>query len=109
LKRIAVTFAEKRLERDFEALGAGKYDEQRLYAFLRRAIDDLKRDPLCGTKIPQRLWPRTYTPMRLDNLWKYDLPAGWRLIYTVKSDEIEIVSIILEWFDHKGYERRFKY
>ena len=39
----------------------------------------------------------------------YDLPKGWRLIYSVTRKGVEVLSIILEWFDHKNYERRFKY
>lgn len=35
--------------------------------------------------------------------------SGWRLIYTISGNKIEIVSIILEWMDHKSYERRFGY
>ncbi|MFT4309184.1 MAG: hypothetical protein ACMXYL_01710 [Candidatus Woesearchaeota archaeon] len=46
---------------------------------------------------------------RITNLWKYDLPSGWRLIYTIKTDEVMIISVILEWFSHKDYERRFNY
>ena len=46
---------------------------------------------------------------KVTNLWKYDLPNAWRLIYTVDTDEVMIVAIILEWFDHKDYEKRFKY
>jgi len=46
---------------------------------------------------------------KISNLWKYDLTNGWRLIYTIESDEIRIISIILEWFDHKNYEKRFGY
>lgn len=30
-------------------------------------------------------------------------------MYTVKEDPVEIISIILEWLDHKNYERRFGY
>jgi hypothetical protein len=39
----------------------------------------------------------------------YDLPGGWRLVYTIKEDEITILNVILEWFNHKGYEKRFNY
>jgi hypothetical protein len=50
------------------------------------------------------------TKYRIKNLWKYDLPNGWRLLYTITADnEVEIISAILEWFDHKNYERKFKY
>jgi len=45
----------------------------------------------------------------VDNLWKYDMPEGWRLIYTNVSDEVQILAVLLEWFDHKEYERRFHY
>jgi Txe/YoeB family toxin of Txe-Axe toxin-antitoxin module len=38
------------------------------------------------------------------------MPKGWRLLYTVTSEnEVELISAILEWFDHKEYERRFRY
>lgn len=39
----------------------------------------------------------------------YDLPNSWRLIYTIQTNEVMILNVILEWFNHKGYERRFKY
>ena len=45
----------------------------------------------------------------IDNLWKYDLPNAWRLIYTIETDKIKIINIILEWFNHKNYEKKFKY
>ncbi|MFH1173816.1 MAG: hypothetical protein V1725_01650 [archaeon] len=84
----------------------GTYDEKQLYHFITRAISDLKQNSTCGTKIPKRLWPKEY---QVTNLWKYDLPNAWRLPYTIESDGIVFVSIILEWFSHKEYERRFKY
>lgn len=31
-----------------------------------------------------------------DNLWKYDLPKAWRLIYSVANGEVCIISIVLE-------------
>jgi len=46
----------------------------------------------------------------LNNLWKYDLPQGWRLLYTVTAEnQVELISAILEWFNHKSYEKRMKY
>ncbi len=101
-----VAFLDRKLESEFELLNQGKFQDKQLYAFLLRAIADLKKDPSCGTKIQKSLWPKEYN---VTNLWKYDLPNAWRLIYTIKEDEVMIVSLILEWFDHKGYERRFRY
>jgi hypothetical protein len=45
----------------------------------------------------------------IENLWKYNLPNAWRLLYSVARDEVMVISIVLEWLPHKKYERRFKY
>jgi len=37
------------------------------------------------------------------------LRNGWRLLYTLKEEEMVVIGIILEWLPHKEYERRFKY
>jgi Txe/YoeB family toxin of Txe-Axe toxin-antitoxin module len=109
-KPINVAFISQKLKEQFEYLKHGKFEDKQLYAFIDRAIDDLKANPLCGIKIAKNLWPKEYVQKyQITNLWKYDLPNAWRLIYTIETDEVKIVSIILEWFDHKEYEKRFKY
>ncbi|MFH0962272.1 MAG: hypothetical protein V1820_06340 [archaeon] len=108
-KQLAVAFASRKLESDFEELNAGKFEDKALYGFINRAISDLKKDASCGIKMPKKLWPKEYKQYALTNLWKYDLPNGWRLIYTIKENAVMILSVILEWFCHKDYEKRFKY
>lgn len=105
-----VVFADEKVQEAFDLLKKGKSEDLELSRFLERAFDDLKADPFIGIKIPKALWPAEYVrKYGISNLWKYDLPNGWRLIYFVRGSEISIVSIILEWFDHKNYERRFGY
>ena len=109
-KPIYVTFAETKLETEFESLKGGKFQDKKLYNFMERAISDLKKDPASGTKIPKRLWPKVYkNKYNINNLWKYDLPNAWRIVYTIKENEVMVVNVILEWFNHKDYEKRFKY
>ncbi len=109
-KEIRVGFADEKVQQAFQELKEGKGAEQKLCGFLERAFDDLKKDPFCGVKIPKKLWPKDYVKKyAIDNLWKYNLPNSWRVTYTVKADAVTILSVILEWFDHKEYERRFKY
>lgn len=109
-KQIHVAFISKKLKELFEQLKEGKFEDKQLYKFINRAIDDLKQNPNCGIKIPKKLWPRKYIQeYNITNLWKYDLPSAWRLMYTIESDELKIVNIILEWFDHKEYKKRFRY
>jgi len=110
MKEISVAFISNKLKEEFELLKSGKFSDKKLYTFIERAINDLKISPDCGIKVSKRIWPKEYIQnYEITNLWKYDLPNGWRLIYTIETDDIKIMSIILEWFDHKGYERRFHY
>lgn len=61
--------------------------------------------------MPKKLFPKEYIKKYcINNLWKYDLSNGWRLLYTVTAEnEVELISAILEWFNHKDYEKRMKY
>ena len=110
MKDFEVAFINQKLKQEFERLESGKFEDKQLYEFIKRAINDLKIKPSCGIKIPKKIWPKNYIQKyQITNLWKYDLPNGWRLVYTIESDEITILSILLEWFSHKNYEKRFKY
>jgi len=100
-----VQFANEKVKDAFE-----KLDDLSLKNFLERAFGDIKSNPFCGIQIPKRQIPKDYIK-RFDirNVWKYNLPNSWRLIYSIKGGELIILSIILEWMDHKEYERRFGY
>ncbi|MFH0837167.1 MAG: hypothetical protein V1870_03490 [Candidatus Aenigmatarchaeota archaeon] len=107
MTEILVGFINEKTQEEYEK---SRQRDQVLFKFLERATDDLKKNPECGIKIPRKFWPKEYvSKYRIDNLWKYDLPNAWRLIYTIAKDEIKIMAIILEWFDHKDYEKRFGY
>ncbi|MEK6886572.1 MAG: hypothetical protein AABW88_01950 [Nanoarchaeota archaeon] len=103
-------FGDEKLKKAFESLKDSKVEDKMLYKWIDRAITDLEEDCFCGTQISKKLVPKIYLDKYgIDNLWKYDLPKGWRLLYSVANNEVNIISIILEWFDHKEYEKRFKY
>lgn len=108
IKRVA--FADEKVREAYDALKAGKFEELELAGFIGRAILDLKENPYVGVNVPRRLWPKEYVVrFGINNLWKYDLPNGWRLTYSLRGNEVEILSVILEWFSHKDYEKRFGY
>ena len=101
MKEISVAFVSEKLKSDFE-----KLNDKQLYKFIKRAIDDLKQNPFCGVRIRKKLWPKIYIiKYGTTNLRKYDMPKGWRIIYTIESDDVRIVNIILEWFNHKEYQK----
>ena len=109
-KEIVVAFISQKLKGEFDSLKEGKFEDKQLHSYISRAQDDLKKNPCCGLKILRALWPKEYLQKYcITNLWNYHLPNGWRLIYTIEADEVTVINIILEWFDHKEYERRFRY
>ena len=106
-KASRVVFISDELEKSFHSLSKDDFVKKTII----KAIRELRQNAFAGIHIPKRLIPREYVrKYGINNLWKYDMPKGWRLLYTVTSEnEVELISAILEWFDHKTYERRFKY
>lgn len=105
-----IRFADKNIQGALYKLEKGDDSGRELYKFINQALDNIETNAFCGIQIPKKLIPKEYaSKYGVKNLWKYDLPKGWRLIYSIVNDEIVVVSLILEWFDHKEYERRFKY
>lgn len=106
-----IKFSNENIKKAFQELDSNKFQEKQLKQWLERAFEDLEKNAFSGVQIPKKLIPKEYDEKfgKLDNLWKYNLPNAWRLIYTIKKDQIVVLSIILEWFNHKEYERKFKY
>lgn len=104
-----IIFGDERLKKEFDELDELK--EKKLKDQLKKAFENLENDAFCGIQIPKKLFPKEYEKRygTLTNLWKYNLPDAWRLVYTVKNNQVSVLSVILEWTDHKGYERRFGY
>jgi hypothetical protein len=107
IKKSKVVFAEEKLQEEFDKIPEG----EQLKIQIKKAIMDLQLNAFCGIQIPKRLIPDVYfKKYQVGNLWKYDLPDGWRIIYSIiPQNKVEILSVILEWFNHKDYERRFGY
>ena|SRR3989344_5409076 len=107
IKPSRVVFISDELEASFNSLSEDDFVKKSII----KAIRDLKQNAFAGIHVPKRLIPKEYIQKwGIKNLWKYDLPRGWRLLYTITPEnEVELISAILEWFAHKEYERRFKY
>jgi len=103
----SVAFADKDL---YEAFLRLEKEDKELYKAISHAIDTLKRNPLFGIRIPKKLIPVRYVEKYgINNLRKYNLPKGWRMLYFLKGSQLSLISIVLEWLPHKKYERRFGY
>lgn len=108
--RSRVKFVDERVKRVYHSLEKGDAAERELFKRLTRAFSDLEENAFCGIQIQKGLIPKSYLKKYgADNLWKRDLPRGWRLLYSVRGNETVVISVILEWLPHKEYERRFGY
>lgn len=100
-----VKFFSKELENAFNNLD----DKDPIKKALTRAIKNIQEDFRSGEYIPKNKIPKIYIQKYgIDNLRIYDLPFAWRLSYSLVNDEIEIISVILDWMNHKDYDRLFK-
>ncbi len=105
-----IRFADEKVKKAFEELKNSTTEDKQLFEFLERAFKDIEENAFCGIQIPKRLIPKEYLQKYgVDNLWKYNLPNAWRLLYSVGREEVTVVSIVLEWGKHKEYDRKFGY
>ncbi|MEK6952098.1 MAG: hypothetical protein AABX29_03715 [Nanoarchaeota archaeon] len=90
--------------------GINSSEHQTLLRSINRAIELIKNNPFVGIQIPKKQIALKYvTEYEISNLWKIDLSNYWRLIYTIKGEEIRITSFVLDIMDHKTYNRLFGY
>ena len=75
-----------------------------------KGLDVLKENMFAGVRIEKKKFPKCYVQMYgINNLYKYNLDAANRLIYTLVADESGIAVVVLEILSHKEYEKRFGY
>ena len=103
-----VRFVDEKLKEAFEKL---KEKDNELHEELEKAFSEICKNSFCGRNVKKDLIPKEYIQKYgLNNLWIYNLKEGWRLLYFITTpDKIEVLAIVLDWMDHKDYERLFKF
>lgn len=103
-----IKFGDEKLKEAFYNL---KDIDKELYEQIDKATDEISKDIFCGRNVIKKWIPKELiNKYGIDNLWIYNLRSGWRLLYSVTSpDKIQIIAIILDWMNHKDYERLFKF
>jgi len=92
------------------ARGITSSDHQTLLNSIKQKIEFLKDNPEYGTHIPKDRIPAEYIKIYdANNLWKVNLSGAWRMIYTIRGSEVEIISLILDILDHRSYDKKFGY
>ena len=77
---------------------------------INRIFDIIVNNPFYGENAKKGLIPKEYMQKYdASNLFIVDLPDYWRMIYTLESDEIEIIAFVLDIIDHDQYNKKFKF
>ncbi|MCX6750969.1 MAG: hypothetical protein NTZ83_05905 [Candidatus Pacearchaeota archaeon] len=106
MKPEKVVFVDESLEKSFALLN----NTDPLKKGLVKAIKDVQENSFAGRNVKKELIPKEIIKKyNINNLWIYNLPNGWRMLYVLTSSEIRIIAVVLNWMDHKDYERLFKF
>lgn len=102
-----VVFHDHGLKESFKDL---RLSDPRLAKEIEKALNDIARNHTVGRNVKKKLIPKSLIrKYRINNLWIYNLRKDWRLLYSVGGDKVELLAIVLDWMDHKGYERLFNF
>ncbi|MEK6938799.1 MAG: hypothetical protein AABX04_07195 [Nanoarchaeota archaeon] len=83
---------------------------QSIFRSVERVKGWLKENPFAGEQVQKSLIPDYYLKKYgITNLWRIELSDYWRLIYTIQSDELEIIDFVLNIVDHQKYDKIFGY
>jgi len=80
--------------------------EMQLLRSIKQKINFIKANPFYGDNVPKRNIPKTYN---VQNLWRVELSRFWRMLYTIKGDQVEIICFVLDIIDHDEYNKKFGY
>lgn len=89
-------------------VGIKNSDNQKLLKSLERAFSLLKDNPQAGAQVKKQQIPKKYVKnYGVTNLWVFDLVNYWRMIYTITSEGVRVLNVILDIVDHKTYDKIF--
>jgi len=95
----------KAVVKDEQERGISSSENQTLLRSIEQKIEWLKENPLKGEPVKKKDIPKE---LDVDNLFKLRLAKYWRMLYTIRRQEIEIFCFILTIESHPDYDKRFK-
>ena len=90
-----------------QAKGVANSEHQQILKSVKQKIELIKANPQYGDAVPKALIAKS--GYDVDNLWVVDLTGYWRMLYTLKGGEVEILCFVLEIVDHERYDKIFGY
>lgn len=95
-----------KLVKEQKSKGRTNSEEMQLLKSINKKIEILKYNPAYGQSIAKEQIPKT---LDVNNLFRVELTHYWRMIYTIRTNEVEIVNFVLYIIDHPEYDQMFGY
>lgn len=86
--------------------GKNNSTEMQMLKNIKNKLKLIKDNPFYGDNIKKEMIPKKYNAQ---NLWRVELANFWRMLYTIKGDEIEVICFVLDIVSHKEYDKIFGY
>jgi len=86
--------------------------ERMILSAVNKKVELIKANPHFGDPVAKKLIPEEYkTKYGITNLFRVELPAFWRMLYTLTDgeSEVEIIAFVLDVINHKEYDTKFGY
>jgi len=80
--------------------------EMKLLKSIKDKIELIKLNPFYGDNIKKTLIPKN---MDVSNLWRVELNNFWRMLYSIKGDDVDIICFVLEITNHDKYNKILGY
>ena len=83
-----------------------------IFKSVNQKVELIKSNPHFGDPVAKKLIPEIYkAKYGVTNLFQVELPAYWRMLYTLTDgeSEIEIIAFVLDVINHKEYDKKFGY
>ena len=83
---------------------------EQLLSSINTSLANIKANPYYGDLIPRKYISKGVVKRYgTDKILRVELVGFWRLLYTLIGDEVKIIAFILEYMDHKKYNKIFGY
>jgi len=86
--------------------------ERMILKAINQKVELIKSNPHFGNPISKNKIPEEYKQKYgILNLFRIELPGAWRMLYTLTDgeSEIEIIVFVLDFINHKEYDKKFGY
>ena len=90
--------------------GQENSEEMQLLRSIKQKVEFVKANPFYGDNMAKVLIPQEYiVKHQAKNLWRAELTNYWRMLYTIKGDQVEVICFVLDILDHKRYDKKCGY